>query len=97
MFVIKKYICPDAVKVKFPLNKRPESPVVGLEKTSDIIMGYTKYIELIEEFIENRNVVPGSVTDEMDTLWKPVRYRCKMSLLYHVSPFHPEALHFSFH
>ena len=39
---------------------------------SDIIMGYAKYIELIEKFIENRNVVPGSVTDEMER----ARYVC---------------------
>ena len=40
----------------------------------DIIMGYAKYIELIEEFIENRNVVPGSVTDELERANRAINY-----------------------
>ena len=41
---------------------------------SDIIMGYTKYIELIEKFIENRNVDPGSVTDEIERANRAINY-----------------------
>ncbi len=50
-----------------------EDAIKSLED-SDIIMGYTKYIELIEKFIENRNVVPGSVTDEMERANRAINY-----------------------
>ncbi len=50
-----------------------EDAIKSLED-SDIIMGYAKYIELIEKFIENRNVVPGSVTDEMERANRAINY-----------------------
>jgi len=41
---------------------------------SDIIMGYSKYIELIDQFIENKDHESGSVTDEIGRANDAIKY-----------------------
>jgi precorrin-3B C17-methyltransferase len=41
---------------------------------SDIIMGYSKYIELIAQFIENKDRESGSVTDEIGRANDAIKY-----------------------
>ena len=43
-------------------------------KNSDIIMGYSKYIELIEEFVSDKEIESGPVTDEIGRANNAIKY-----------------------